>query len=185
MRDKGYKIRDQEGIYFISFAVVGWVDVFTRKKYCEILVESLKYCQSKKGLIIYAWCLMSNHIHLIVQARYGDLSNIIRDFKKFTSAEIIKAILTNPVESRKDWMLKIFSEAGRQNCRNKNYQFWRQDNQPKVLFGEKFIDQKLNYIHNNPLVAGIVDKAEEYTCSSARDYYYGKPCGLLEVDFLT
>lgn len=185
MKDKGYKIRDQEGIYFISFAVVGWVDVFTRKRYCEIVIESLKYCQSKKGLIIYAWCLMSNHIHLIVQSGNGDLSNILRDFKKFTSAEIIKAISTNSAESRKDWMMKIFEAAGTTNCRNKKFQFWRQDNQPKVLFGEKFINQKLKYIHNNPVAAGIVDKAEEYIYSSSRDYCFGKQCGLLVVEYLS
>ena len=63
-------------------------------------------------------------------------------------------------------------------------EFWRQDNQPKELYSSAFTVQKLNYIHNNPVEAGIVDKAEEYLYSSARDYYYGKKMGLLDIEFL-
>ena len=73
----GYKIRDQSAIHFITFAVIEWVDVFTRKQYADIVVESLKYCQDKKGLIVYAWCLLSNHIHLIVAAKNANLSFIL------------------------------------------------------------------------------------------------------------
>ena len=81
-------------------------------------------------------------------------------------------------------MLQIFQDAGEANSRNTTYQFWRQDNQPKECYSAAFTVQKLNYIHNNPVEAGIVDKAEEYVYSSARDYYYQKKCGLLEVTFI-
>lgn len=184
MSDGGYKIRDKEGIHFVTFAVVEWVDVFTRKEYKDILLDSIQHCQNEKGLILHAWCLMSNHVHLVVSAKDHNTSDILRDFKKFTSKRIIKAIEEHPGESRKDWMLKLFTEAGEQNSRNKNYQFWRQDNQPKELYSEKFTKQKIEYIHNNPFEAGIVDKAEEYLYSSARDYYNGKNCGLLKLDLL-
>jgi REP element-mobilizing transposase RayT len=163
---------------------VEWVDVFTRKEYRDILLDSIRYCQKGKGLILYAWYLMSNHVHLVVSAVNNDTSDILRDFKKFTSKQIIKAIEENPVESRKEWMLKIFKDAGEQNSRNKYFQFWRQDNQPKELYSERFTSQKLAYIHNNPVEAGIVDKAEEYLYSSARDYYNGKNCGLLKLELL-
>ncbi len=180
----GYKIRNKEGIHFITFAVVEWVDVFTRKEYRDIVLDSLRHCQQEKGLILHAWCLMSNHIHLMISAKNNDTSDILRDFKKFTSKQIISAIKNNQQESRKDWMLNIFKQHGEQNARNSNYQFWRQDNQPKELFGAEFILQKLNYIHNNPVEAGIVDKAEEYLYSSARDYHTTKKCGLLDLVFL-
>ena len=180
----GYKIRNKEAIHFITFAVVEWVDVFTRKEYRDIVVESIRYCQQEKGLLLHAWCLMSNHIHLIVSATNNDTSDILGDFKKFTSKQIIKAIETNKQESRRDWMLQIFNQHGEKNSRNSNNQFWRQDNQPKELFSSGFTVQKLNYIHNNPVEAGIVDKAEEYLYSSARDYYNGKKCGLLDLLFL-
>ena len=84
---------------------------------------------------------MSNHVHLVVSAAHHDTSDILRDFKKFTSKQILKAIEEHQGESRKEWMLKIFAAAGEQNSRNTNYQFWRQDNQPKELYSEKFTSQ--------------------------------------------
>jgi REP element-mobilizing transposase RayT len=112
--------------------------------------------------MLYGWCVMSNHIHLLARAKDQNLSDILRDFKKFTSKQIIKAIEQNERESRKEWMIRIFKEQGEKNSRNKEYQFWRQDNQPKECYSPKFSLQKLNYIHNNAVEAGLVDKAEEY-----------------------
>ena len=109
---------------------------------------------------------------------------MLGDFKKFTSKQITKAITEHLGESRKEWMLKIFKEAGERNSRNSNYQFWQQDNQPKIIYTPDFAAQKLEYIHNNPVEAGIVEKGEEYIYSSARDYFYGKQCGLLKIEFL-
>jgi REP element-mobilizing transposase RayT len=160
------------------------VDIFTRKQYRDIVLESIKYCQVEKGLLLHAWCIMSNHLHLIASAKNADLSDILRDFKKFTSKEIIRAIPNNKQESRKDWMLKIFGTEGQENSRNKNYQFWRQDNRPMELYSGQFIWQKLNYIHNNPVEAGIVEKPEHYLYSSAKDYVLTKKCGLLDLVFI-
>ena len=185
MSHGGYKIRDQSATYFITFAVVNWVDVFTRKEYRDIVVESIRYCQQEKGMILYGWCLMSNHVHMIVSAKFNNLSGMLRDFKKYTSKQIIQAIAAHPRESRKEWMLDIFSSAGKANKRNSEYQFWQQDNEPKQLFSRHFTEQKLDYIHNNPVVAAVVDKAEEYLYSSARNYYYGKNCGVLDIAFLS
>ena len=67
-----YKIKNPEGVYFISFATVGWIDVFTRRIYKDILVESIIYCQEHKGLEVYSWCVMSNHVHLICSSRNSD-----------------------------------------------------------------------------------------------------------------
>ena len=184
MSEGGYKIRNQAAAHFITFAVVEWVDVFTRKDYRDIVLESTRHCQDKRGLLLHAWCIMSNHLHLISSAKNNDLSDILRDFKKFTSKQIIKAIQDNNHESRKEWMLEIFKKTGEANSRNSEYQFWRQDNHPIELYSPAFVFQKLNYIHNNPVEAGIVDKPEEYLYSSARDYKYTKKCGLLDVVFI-
>jgi len=103
MSDAGYQIRDQFAVHFITFSVVEWIDVFTRAQYADIVVESLRYCQLNKGLNVHAWCLMSNHIHLIVSTNEPKtLSEVLRDFKKFTSSRIIKVIETNTKESRKN-----------------------------------------------------------------------------------
>lgn len=181
-KDDGYKIRNQAAIHFITFAVVEWVDVFSRQQYKDIVVDSLKYCQTNKGLNIHGWCITSNHLHLILSAKNNDLSAILRDFKKFTSSQIIKAITANEKESRKDWMLSIFEKAGQQNSRNTKHQFWRQDNRPIEVFSNTFMDQKLNYVHQNPVTAGIVNFAVDYIYSSATAYA-GK-LGLIEVDLL-
>ncbi len=180
----GYKITDQGAMYFVSFSVVGWVDVFTRKDYRDIVIESLTHCQEKKGLVLYGWCMMSNHLHLILSAKENNVSDVLGDFKKFTSKQLIKSIIEHPGESRKEWMIEIFKKAGELNSRNTNYQFWQQDNQPKIVYRPQFAAQKLEYIHRNPVEAGIVEKAEEYIYSSARDYYYGKQCGILKIEFL-
>ncbi|MFM2338258.1 MAG: hypothetical protein RL115_1451 [Bacteroidota bacterium] len=133
---------------------------------------------------LHSWCIMSNHLHLIVASKENDLSGLLRDFKKFTSKEIIKAIKENKQESRREWMLEIFQREGAKNSRNKDYQFWRQDNQPIELNTGPFTFQKMNYIHQNPVETGIVAKAEEYLYSSAKDYFHQRKCGLLEVDFI-
>ena len=77
------KINNPEGVYFLTFATVGWVDVFTRKFYCDMLLDSFRYCQKKKTLVIYAWCIMSNHVHLIASAGNGNLSGILRDMEHY------------------------------------------------------------------------------------------------------
>ena len=184
MNEGGYKIRNQSAVHFITFAVAEWVDVFTRKEYCDIILDSIKFCQSDKGLRLHSWCIMSNHLHLIVSAKGENLSDVLRDFKKFTSKQVVKAIAENMQESRRNWMLEIFRKEGAKNSRNKDFQFWRQDNQPMELYSGAFTFQKLNYIHQNPVEAGIVEKAEEYLYSSAKDYFFQKKCGLLEVEFI-
>jgi putative transposase len=184
MYSGGYKIRNKKSIYFISFAVVEWVDVFTRKDYSDIMVSSLRHCQEQKGLVLYAWCIMSNHVHLIVSAQNSNLSDILRDLKTYTSKKIISAIEDHAGESRKEWMLSIFKQQSEKNSRNSYYQFWRQENAPIECYTPHFAAQKLNYLHNNPVAAGIVKKPEDYIYSSAAAYRNHRNNGLLEVVYL-
>jgi len=178
----GFTIQNQKAMHFLTLTTVGWVDVFTRKEYRDIILESLRYCQKEKGLIIYAYVIMSNHLHLIGQAgeKY-ELSNILRDFKKFTANTILKAI-QNGDESRKDWMMNVFAYHAKYNTKNRKYQFWKQDNHPVELSSPKWIRQKLGYIHLNPVEAGWVEHPEDYLYSSASNYVRGS--GLLEVEIL-
>ena len=164
-----YRIKNEEGLYYLTFATVEWIDVFTRKRYKDIVVESLRYCQKEKGLELFSWVLMSNHMHLIVKAKEGyKLSAIIRDFKKFTAQQIIKSIKEEP-ESRREWLLSEMLKAGKANSKEQTYQLWRNDNHPIELYNNEVINQKINYIHNNPVEEGIVVKAEDYLYSSAND----------------
>ena len=168
-----YKFRNPDGVYFVTFSVKGWADVFIRNEYKNILLENLKYCQQNKGLEIFAWCIMSSHAHLIVRAEEGFLlSDIFRDFKKFTSKAIIKALRENIQESRKEWLLKHFQTPD-------GIRFWEPENHPIELWSNAVIDQKLEYIHQNPVEEGLVFRAEDYMYSSTVDYAGGK--GLLDI----
>jgi REP element-mobilizing transposase RayT len=165
----GYKIRDQYAPYFLTFQVLYWIDIFSRRTYRDIFIDSLKHCQKEKRLKVHAYVIMTNHVHLILSSPDGNLSNIIRDIKSYTSKTIIDATDTN-TESRRKWMRALFSFAGRKNKRNSEFQFWTQENHPEELISKQFTHQKLNYIHRNPVEAGFVFKPEDWIYSSASNY---------------
>ena len=175
----GYKIRDQALPHFITATVVDWIDVFTRKSYRDCIIECFDYCMKNKGMILYGYVVMSNHIHMIVQSKEGNLSDLIRDFKKFTAKTILDKIQNEP-ESRREWMLERFKVATESHSRNKNYQFWQYGNHPEEIYSNKFIWSKLDYIHLNPVRAGIVERASDYIYSSASNYV--NDTGLLYIE---
>ena len=125
---------------------------------------------------------MTNHLHLICRAKEGyELSDILRDFKRHTAKYILLSIQEEP-ESRREWILNILEEAGEQNQKNKQYQVWRQDNHPIELNKPETVQQKLNYIHNNPIEEGFVQNPEDYLFSSARNYSGLE--AVLEIDLI-
>ncbi|MEO9533063.1 MAG: transposase [Crocinitomicaceae bacterium] len=176
---RNYKFHNPEAAYFVSFAVVEWLDVFTRNEYKNSLLDSLSFCQKQKGMEIFAWCIMTNHVHLVFRS-IGDQPPelLLGDFKRFTSNKIVKLIKENPRESRKEFLLERFSVAAEKSSNVKHYQFWRHDNKPIQLWSNKVISEKIRYIHNNPVEAGYVFRAEDYRYSSAVDYSGEK--GLLD-----
>jgi putative transposase len=177
-----YKFDDPSGMYFVSPTVVGWVDLFTRVELKHIVVESLRYCQAHKGLLIHAWCLMPSHLHMIISTADRPLSGILRDFKKYTASAITKE-LKSCYESRSGWILDLFGEVAEGLERVRNYKVWQDGNHPEILYKKKFINQKLEYLHYNPVMDEIVSRPEDYLYSSARDYYCNEN-GLLELDFI-
>ena len=120
---------------------------------------------------MHAWIIMTNHVHLIISSKENKLENIVRDLKKYTSKQILKAIEENNSESRKEWMLKIFKYAGKSNANNKEYQFWKQDYHPIELNTAEKLKQRLDYLHENPVRSGLVWESWHYKYSSAIDYY--------------
>ncbi|NNK90713.1 MAG: transposase [Saprospiraceae bacterium] len=150
----GYNITDQFASHYMTFTAVGWVDIFTRKQCKDIIIDSMKYCQKNKGLVVQAYVIMPSHLHVIWKAEEGSigLSAIIRDFKKHTSKSLISWVLNNKKESRRHWMKLVFKYHAKYNKNNINYQVWKRGNRPKLLLYPNFIYQKLFYIHNNPVV---------------------------------
>ena len=178
---RGYVIREQEKAHFVTATVVDWIDVFSRKNYRDCIIECFDYCIKNKGMVLYGYVVMSNHIHMIIQSNDGKLSDLLRDFKKFTAKTILEKIQNEP-ESRREWMLERFKLATETHSRNKNYQFWQYGNHAEEIFTEHFLWSKLDYIHMNPVRAGIVTRIDDYIYSSASNYING--VGLNRVELL-
>ena len=97
-----YQIINNSGVYFITSTIIEWIPVFTKREYFDIIVQSLSYCRQNKGLKLFAYVVMDNHVHFIASA--DKLSQIVKDFKSFTAREIIK---TAKIDGRK-WLLNQF-----------------------------------------------------------------------------
>lgn len=154
-------------LYFVTLTITNWIDIFTRRLYSDLIIDNLAYCQQHKKLNIYAYVLMTNHLHMIANVEDSKLSDVLRDFKTYTSKEIFKLIRSNLQESRREWLIEAFEYAGKDNHLNKNHQLWQNGNYPVLLFTPAVIQQKIDYIHNNPVRAGFVGSAHEYWYSSA------------------
>lgn len=169
---KKYRVVDIQGIYFITSTVVGWVDVFTKDAYRNILVDSIRYCQANQGLKVHAWVLMTNHLHMICSAKPGkDLAMIIRNVKNFTAMKLIDAILKNPRERRKEGLLNVFETEANRSSNNFRFKFWEHENHPVLLDTSISYNQRLEYLHQNPVKAGFVDEPWHWKYSSAVDYF--------------
>ena len=161
------KANTPNATYFITLSVVGWLDVFTRPLYADEIIKNLKYCQTNKGLEIFEYVIMSSHIHLICRRNQGLLSDLLRDFKSYTAKQILKLIQENPQESRKEWLMYMFKFFANRYAQNAEYMFWQKTNHPTELYTPSVTQQKVDYIHNNPVAAGIVTDATYYLYSSA------------------
>jgi REP element-mobilizing transposase RayT len=143
-----------EGTYFLTMTVFRWYYIFDRFERWDILAHSLNYCIEEKGIDLVAFVFMLNHLHLIITSK--DVAGFVRDFKKYTSKELKKNI-----KSTESHILKLFT------FRSGTYQFWQKTNMPKYIETEDFFRQKLDYIHDNPVVKNYVMKPEDWYWSSA------------------
>lgn len=179
---EAYRISDQNAIHFLTFTVIDWMDVFTRKEHKLVVVESLNHCVAQKGLVVHGWVLMSNHLHLLARAREGArLSDVVRDVKKFTSRKV-REIVQTPVESRQHWLLDRMAFRARQSNRADEFKLWESVNHAEWVQSTWFMEQKLNYIHQNPVRQMVVTRAEDYLFSSAMDY--AGETGLVTVELV-
>jgi len=167
---RNYKFYNKEGLYFVSFATVNWIDVFTRQIYFDVLIESINYCRAEKGMELYAYCFMPSHIHFVFRSKEEDPSGLLRDFKRHTSKKVVEAIENNPQESRREWLLEKFEKAAHAKSNVSKYQFWQHHSHPIELWSKKVIKQKIDYIHNNPVKSGFVTEPTQWKYSSARNF---------------
>ncbi|MDD5731906.1 MAG: transposase [Patescibacteria group bacterium] len=163
--------------HFITLTIIEWLNIFTQKEYFNCVIECLKFSQKNLGLLLYEYVIMTNHIHLIVQAREGyQLSKIIQSFKQFTTKEILKLLETD----RRKYILRILNNSFSKRSVN---QIWQETNYPELIESEKFLQQKIDYIYNNPVIKGYVDEPQHYLYSSARNRYLDDN-SIIELDNL-
>jgi putative transposase len=157
-------------VYFLTMTIINWIDIFTKPVYKHIIIDSLNYCIIEKGLLVYGWCLMTNHLHMIASADNDlNLSDIIRDFKKHTSKAISEEVKDSH-DGRKEWLLNHFAFYGKIHPKKIQYKVWQDGNDSKEIDTNDLLIQKLNYIHNNPVKAEFVNEPHYYKYSSAADY---------------
>jgi len=156
-------------LYFVTLTVIDWIDVFTRRQYNDFIIENLAWNQQHRKLNIYAYVIMTNHIHLVANVTDGSLGDVFGHFKTYTSKELFKMIANNSQESRREWMIKAFERAGKYNPLNEHHPpaGGQNGNYPVLLYSPAMIEQKIDYIHENPVRAGFVGSAHEYWYSSA------------------
>ena len=164
-----FQIHKPDAAYFLTMTAVEWIDAFMRKEHKMILSDSLNYCILNKGLEIFSYVIMSSHLHMIAQAKYGNLNDVVRDFKKYSAFRIIQSI-SSEQESRKDWMIPLLKAGGQKQKIKSKSQLWQYNNHAVEVYSPGFTLSKIKYIHNNPVEAGLVDRPEDFLFSSAKDY---------------
>jgi len=168
----GFRVfKDTDYAYFITCTLVGWLPVFTERAYCQIILESLAYLRTHKHTQLNAYVLMPTHLHAILWPDEGIfLSDILRDFKRFTS----RAISGEAARRGDVHFLAAFAKARRQGRAQdiSQSQVWQEGSHPEAIFSDEFARQKLDYIHFNPVRAGLVEEAEDWPYSSVKAYLY-------------
>jgi putative transposase len=168
-----YRIFDTHRPYFLTCTVVGWLPVFTRPACVEIVLNSWKFLQGSGRLTLYGYVVLENHLHFVAGGE--NLSETVGDFKSFTARRVID-LLTERAE--RSLLARLAHEKSLHKA-DRPYQLWQEGSQPKEIAGDEMMEQKLEYIHNNPVARGYVDEPVHWRYSSARNYM-GMP-GLIPV----
>lgn len=175
-----WKVIPEVNLYFATTTIVAWRPVFTSPTYCNILIAGLKHCIENKGLHLHGYVIMPTHAHYILSTNHGIcLSDVMRDFNTHTSREIT-GLLTS---EKRDSMLRVFRRAAVEDRRGNNFKVWQTGFHPIYIISDEFHWKKLDYIHYNPVRAGLVGQPEQWEYSSARNYILGDH-SIIEVEFL-
>ncbi|MBM3289183.1 MAG: transposase [Candidatus Hydrogenedentes bacterium] len=172
-----YRIADPDGLYFLTCTIVDWLPVFQSRPYFDIITHSLAFCRANKGMRLYAYVIMENHLHLVVGA--PDLSGVMRAFKGFTAREIVALAEA----TGRTGLLNELMVRKKRTKESSQHQVWQEGSHPQRIYDDDVLNQKIEYIHNNPVRRGYVDAPEHWRYSSARNYYVDDH-SVLEIDAL-
>jgi len=163
-----YKIYNKEGLFFITSTIVEWIPVFISERYFEVLTGSISFCQKNKGLKVMAYVILDNHFHMI--CKDDKLTDTMRSLKGYTADKIIDYLK----EDNKAWLLNQFSFYKKKHKARNNYQVWQESFHPQEILTDDILQQKIDYIHFNPVKRGLVTEPDHWKYSSASYYYNGK-----------
>lgn len=175
-----YRWTEEHAPYFLTMTIVEWIPIFTKQKYFDVLIDSLKFCQKNKGLKIHAYVMLDNHVHVVASGER--LADTIRDFKSFTAGKVIEVLK----KDKRAWMLKELAFYKKRHKQDSEHQVWQEGSHPQAITVDGMLSQKIDYIHCNPVKRGLVREPEHWVYSSALDYSdnYSGDNGLIEIDFL-
>ncbi|MFK5976953.1 MAG: transposase [Sulfurovum sp.] len=159
-----YKIYEPTHPHFVTCTVLHWLPIFTNQTSVQIIIDCLKFLQNKDNLKIYAFVILENHLHMVIQS--DDLPKTMESFKKYTANEILKLLKEKNIQT----LLEQFKFYKKAHKKDKEYQIWQEGYQPKLIQNSAIMKNKIEYIHNNPIKRGFVDEPWHWKYSSARDY---------------
>ena len=169
-----YRIYDTHYPHFLTCTINGWLPIFTRQEAADIIFDSWRYLQKERDLKIFAYVILENHLHLVASA--PELPDIVHRFKSWTARQLIE--LLNQRHS--STLLNQLHAIKLNHKKDSAYQVWQEGSHPQQIVSEDMMRQKVEYIHNNPVVRGFVDDPEHWRWSSAR-VYAGKK-GPIEIE---
>ena len=170
-----YRITEENRVYFLTSTVVEWIPAFLLPETRRVVVDALVYCRKEKGLHLYAYVIMENHLHLLAEA--PDLSRVMQSFKRHTAVRVMEVINN----ARQTWMLNQFAYYRKKYKEESRRQFWQEGSHPQLVTGMDMLRQKADYIHANPVRRGWVESPEHWRYSSARNYLLEND-SVLEID---
>ena len=168
-----YKIYNEGQPHFLTATIVEWMPLFTNPDIASLVLDSLRFLQKERGVLLYAYVIMEHHLRMIASS--PQLSKTVKEFKSFTARAIIDYL-----ESRGSTPLLEKLHFARQSHKTKSeYQLWQEGSHPQEIISERMLLQKIEYIHSNPVRRGYVDEPKHWRYSSARNYEGMR--GLLEI----
>ena len=166
-----YRIHEAHATYFVTSTIVEWLPVFTTKACCDILVEALLHGRTHRQLQIYAWVILDNHFHAILSS--PDLSTTLGHLKRFTA----RALLAQIKSEKRDWLINQLAYYRAAHKKLQDHQVWQEGVHPQQIDSDEVMQQKLDYLHHNPVVRGLVVAPEHWRYSSAHEWLAGgHPC---------
>jgi putative transposase len=162
-----YQVNTVGSAHFVTSTIVNWLPIFTTAARCDILANALAYCQSHKGLQIHAWVILDNHFHAILNA--DDLPRMMADLKRHTAKRLVEQLAREGVK----WITDALAYYRRQHKVESTHQVWEEGYHPQAIFDDAMMEQKLDYIHRNPVERGLVALPEHWRYSSAHEWLTG------------